>query len=169
MSTNSNSSSNNHNAAWDDLGLSVVVMTVMSISLVHSCGIQTLMDPWQEFPLARSLFFLLCPCPASGGEGKFNHTKSGIWKSISIFHMHSVPSALLCSACVRQKLWYFHSAFHSWAICVLLAGSWIYNESKNKLSVCVGLVHSVLRSVSNPLCYTKAEYNVQQAHEYIKE
>ncbi|KAJ4933274.1 hypothetical protein JOQ06_030107 [Pogonophryne albipinna] len=40
----------------------------MYISVVHSCGIKTLMYPWQEFPLARSLFFLLCPCPASRGQ-----------------------------------------------------------------------------------------------------
>lgn len=102
--------SNNHNAVWDDLGLSVVVMEVMSIPLVHSCGIKTLMDPWQEFPLARSLFFL-CPCPPFRGEGKFTHTKSGF--CISIFQHAQCSSAL----------WHYNiKSFLLILLCILLAG-----------------------------------------------
>lgn len=96
------------------LGLSVVAMAVMSIWLVHSCGIKTLMDPWQEFPLARSLFFLLCPCPASGGEGKFIHTKSGIWKSISCFQ-HTLFLCTVLGTFAGNKcpnLWYSKRSAH---------------------------------------------------------
>lgn len=115
--------------------------------------------PGRNFPLARFLFFLPCPCPASGGEGKFNHIKSGIWKSISIFQRPTCPTALflaLVSGRNCTTLWHSKLFTH---IYFSYSGSWIYRGGN----------HCVLRSVLNPLCNTKAEYNLQQTHEYIKE
>lgn len=54
--------------------------------------------PGRNFPQPSLLFFLLCPCPACGGERKFIHIKSEIWKSIFNFHIQ-------CSTSLGVYVW----------------------------------------------------------------
>lgn len=156
---------------WDDLGLPVVVMTVVSIFTVHSCGIKSLMEPWQEFPPARSLFVYCVPAlPAEVRESSTTPNLESE-RASPVFNMHSWTELnwAVPYTCVWQE---FEKHYN---IGILCATSWMYNESeKNECDFCVcgGLFQIGLGSVSNPLCVTKGEnimVNIPWTHKGMRQ
>lgn len=137
-------------------------MEVTSIPLVHSCGIRHSWIPGRNFPWLAPCFFCV---PALHLEVRESSPTLNLDSASLFFSMHSVPRH--CDATALKAFYSCYFAYF-WQVVEFLM--------KVKMRVCfvwhcehVGLFHSTLRSVLNPLCNTKADCNVQQTLEYREE
>lgn len=105
--------------------------------LLHSCGIKTLTDPWQEFPWPAKCFYCLCPCPVFGCEGKFSRANSGIWKHI--YKLYVLYAAWHCFVLLRRA----ESVSHR----ELSVSSWLHNDRSDDACVHMCELACVCQSV----------------------